>query len=566
MIFFKPGTNLDLAAAELQRNIDRVRDLPKDVQKPQIFKASERITLPVYQFALTGNVDIVTASTWAEKEIAPQIQRIPGVGDCQFDGNRNREIRITFDAERLKARRMTVSDLKSFIDRTNLNQSGGYFVEGTREWTVRTVAELLNPEAFRNVVISKPGEPIVYLSDVATIADKYERPDSYCRINGVPGIVFNVYSQVGANIVQTIDLINRELALIQKEYGPYGAKFQKIYDQSNYIRDAVAIVRECLIEAILLVLLVLFLFLKKWRSIVIVGTSIPVSVIGTFIGMYIFGYWINVLSLAGLALSIGLVVDDAIVVLENIYRHRYKEGKDIVKACIDGTREVGMAAFMCTLTTAAVFMPILMLRGEVGTLFGPVAFIISFAIFVSLFDAFTVVPMLASRWMREEREPTGLLKKALAPLGFLDTLGAKASEAMLGSLRFFMGGTGRKLVLIVVVLGVFALSQWILPGMGYLPTGGTPLIRMQVETFEGTGLDENSRLMTILEERWRQIKGVQHIVTIPNRNMFRNSMYLVCEREEDSGVPVQAVIRQAYESSPGLAAEISDSHSVPVVR
>ena len=411
MIFYKPGTNLDLAAAELQRNIDRVRDLPKDVQKPQIFKASERITLPVYQFALTGNVDIVTASTWAEKEIAPQIQRIPGVGDCQFDGNRNREIRITFDAERLKARRMTVSDLKSFIDRTNLNQSGGYFVEGTREWTVRTVAELLTPEAFRSVVISKPGEPMVYLSDVATIADKYERPDSYCRINGVPGIVFNVFGQVGANIIQTIDLIDRELALIKKEYGPYGAKFQKIYDQSNYIRDAVNIVRECLIEAILLVLLVLFVFLKKWRSIVIVGTSIPVSVIGTFIGMYIFGYSINVLSLAGLALSIGLVVDDAIVVLENIYRHRYEEGKDIVTACIDGTREVGMAAFMCTLTTAAVFMPILMLRGEVGTLFGPVAFIISFAIFVSLFDAFTVVPMLASRWMREEREPTGLCQE-----------------------------------------------------------------------------------------------------------------------------------------------------------
>ncbi len=148
VIFYKTGTNLDIAASELQRNLDRVRDLPKEVETPQIFKASDRVSLPVYQFALTGSVDLVTMSTWADKEIAPRIRRIPGVGDCQFDGNRNREMRVTFDPERLKARRLTVADIKRFIDRTNLNQSGSYFNEGTREWTVRTVGELLTAEAF----------------------------------------------------------------------------------------------------------------------------------------------------------------------------------------------------------------------------------------------------------------------------------------------------------------------------------------------------------------------------------------------------------------------------------
>ena len=266
-------------------------------------------------------------------------------------------MRITFDPERLKARRLTISDIKRFIDRTNLNQSGSYFIEDAREWTVRTVGLLLNADAFRRVRISKPGAPIVYLSDVATVEDRYERPNSYCRINGTPGIIFDVFNQVGANIIQTIDSVDRELGLLQKEYGPQGAQFQKIYDQSHYIRDAVVIVRKALIEAILLVLLVLFIFLKNWRSILIVATSIPVSIIGTFIGMYLFGYSINVLSLAGLALSIGMIVDDAIVVLENIYRHRFEEHKSIVQACVDGTREVGMAAFMCTLTTAAVFLP-----------------------------------------------------------------------------------------------------------------------------------------------------------------------------------------------------------------
>ncbi len=549
VIFYRPGTNLDIAASELQRNLDRVRDLPKLVEKPQIFKASDRVSLPVYQFAMIGKANIVSMSTWADRDIAPRIKRIAGVGDCTFDGNRDREMRIIFDPERLKARKLTVYDIIKFIDRTNLNQSASYFTQGPLEWTVRIVGELLTTEAFRRVVISKPEEPIVYLTDVAKIEDAYERPDSYCRVNGKPGIVFNVFNQVGADIVRTIDQVDNELVLLQKEYGPQGANFQKLYDQSNYIRDAVSIVRRSLIEAIGLVLLVLFIFLRNWRSIFIVATSIPVSVIGTFIGMYLGGYSINVLSLAGLALSIGMIVDDAIVVLENIYRHRFEENKSIVRAAVDGTREVGGAVFMSTLTTSAVFLPVLMLKGEVGTLFGPVAFIISCAIFLSLFDAFTVVPMLASRWMKEESKPSGIYGKLMAPFSYLDVIGQKVADGLLGALEFFLHGLNRKIILIISVVILLAISYKLLPGMGYLPTGGTNLIRMQVETSEGLNLDEKSRLMTILEERWRNINGVRYIVSIPNRNMMKNMIYLVCDREEDSGVSPQKIARQAYSQS-----------------
>jgi len=552
VVFYRPSTNLDLAAAELQRNLDRVKDLPKDVDRPQIFKASDRVNLPVYQFSLTGSMDIVTMSTWAEKDIAPRIRRIQGVGDCLYDGSRNREMVITFDAERMKARGLNVSDLKRFIDRTNLNQSASYFIEGTREWSVRTVGELSDVESFKKVRISKPGDPIVYLSDIAVVEDRYERPDSYCRINGREGLIFNVFNQVGTNLVQTVDQIDSELRKLQKEYGPMGGIFGKTYDQSTYIRESVRIVRNALIEAVVLVLLVLFVFLKNWRSIFIIATSIPVSVVGTFIGMYLAGYSINVLSLAGLALSIGMIVDDAIVVLENIYRHRYEEGKSIVNACVDGTREVGMAAFMCTLTTAAVFLPVLMLRGEIGTLFGPVAFIISCAIFLSLFDAFTVVPMLASRWMRDDTEPRGLIGKIKRPMHVLDTVGLRVSQGLLASLKYFLGSLSRKLILITCVTMLFFLSHWALPGMGYLPTGGTNLLRINIETFEGLSLDENSRLMAILEDRWKNIKGVRHVVSTPNRMVFRNLIYLVCDPEEESGVSVQEIAEEAHRSSKDL--------------
>src|SRR5208337_3242587 len=320
---------------------------------------------------------------------------------------------------------------------------------------------------------------------------------------------------------------------------------EKMYDSSDYIRDAVKVVKESLIEAIVLVLLVLFVFLKNWRSIFIVATSIPVSIIGTFIGMYLFKYSINVLSLAGLTLSVGTIVDDAIVILENIYRHRYEEKKSIVRACVDGTHEVGTAVFMSTLTTAAVFMPILLLKGEVGTLFGPVAFITSMAIFLSLFDAFTVVPMLASRWMRQESKSEGRLSRIMIPLKLLDGIGTRVSDGLIRSLRFFLGSGRRKAALVGSVLAVFILSYKALPGMGYLPAGGTNLIKVQLATAEGTSLDENSRLMKILEERWKKIKGVRNLIAVPNRQDNRNVIYIVCDREEDSGVSVVKIARQA---------------------
>jgi hydrophobic/amphiphilic exporter-1 (mainly G- bacteria), HAE1 family len=545
LIFYNPGTNLDLAASEVQRNLDRVTDLPSTVQQPQILKATDRVSLPIYQFALTGDMDLVTASTWAVKDIAPRILRLPGVGDCQYDGYLTRQMTITYDPQRLKARHLTANDVKNFIDKANFNQSGGYFVEGNREWTIRTVGELLSAEAFRKLIISKPGDPIVYLSDVADVQDSYDRPNSYSRINGQRGIIFSVLGQAGANVLDTINSVDHELQLLQKDYGPRGAKFQKMYDSSDYIRDAVHVVKVSLIEAIVLVLLVLFVFLKNWRSIFIVATSIPVSIVGSFIGMYLFKYSINVLSLAGLALSVGIIVDDAIVILENIYRHRYEEGKSIVRACVDGTHEVGTAVLMSTLTTAAVFMPVLLLKGEIGTLFGPVAFIISVAIFLSLFDAFTVVPMLASRWMKRESKPEGFWKRIMSPLTLLDRAGTRISEGLIWSLKYFLGKWWRKAALIVSVLALFLLSYWALPGMGYLPTGGTNLIKVQIATAEGTSLDENSRLMQILEDRWKKIKGVKNLIAVPNRQDSRNVIYIVCEREEDSGVSVGKIARQA---------------------
>ena len=546
LVFYKPGTNLDLAASELQRNIDRITDLPSSIQQPQILKASDRVSLPIYQFALTGDVDLITASTWADKEIAPRILRIPGVGDCQFDGNLTRQMTITYDPQRLKARHLTANDVKQFVDRANFNQSGGYFVQGSREWTIRTVGELVNAGEFRKLIISKPGEPVVYLTDVADVQDLYDRPNSYARINGERGIIFSVLGQAGANILETINSVDREVQSLQKEYGPRGAKFEKMYDSSLYIRDAVRVVKTSLIEAVALVLLVLFIFLRNWRSIFIVATSIPVSIIGTFIGMYFFKYSINVLSLAGLALSVGMIVDDAIVVLENIYRHRYEEKKSIVRACVDGTHEVGTAVLMSTLTTAAVFMPVLLLKGEIGTLFGPVAFIISVAIFLSLFDAFTVVPMLASRWMKQETKPEGLLKWIMSPFSLLDQIGSKVADGLIWSLRYFLANWRRKIALVLSVLVAFVLSYQALPGMGYLPTGGTNLIKTQIATAEGTSLEENSRILNILENRWKRIKGVKNIIAVPNRQDSRNVIFLVCEREEDSGVPVARVARQAH--------------------
>ncbi|MCL5126513.1 MAG: efflux RND transporter permease subunit [Deltaproteobacteria bacterium] len=193
-----------------------------------------------------------------------------------------------------------------------------------------------------------------------------------------------------------------------------------------------------------------------------------------------------------------------------------------------------------------------MLKGEVGTLFGPVAFIISAAIFLSLFDAFTVVPMLASRWMKEDAEPKGLVKKIMMPLFILDKIGSAAGQGLVQSLCFFLGTSWRKALLIVLVVILFGLSCKMLPGIGYLPTGGTNLIKTQIVSSEGTSLDENSRLMKVLEDRWSKIKGVRHIVAVPNRQDARNVIFIDCDREEDSGVSVEKISREAYKTSRDL--------------
>lgn len=549
IIFYAPGTNLDIAAAEVQRNLAGVQGLPRSVFPPQINKATDFVNLPVYQFSLTGPVSLVTMSTWADWVIVPRIKRLNGVGNCNYAGQRLREMRILFDQERLKSRKMTIPDLKAIIDEGNLNLSAGYFNEGRREWTVRTLGELLTEDDFRNMIISTPGTPVVKLMDVAEVRDTYQRPDNNCYIDGVRGLSFNVYNQVGANILSIIDLVDKEIGGLKKKYEPHGVKFTKIFDQSEYIRDAIRIVRESLLEAILLVLVALFVFLKNWRSIVIVAISIPVSIMGTFIGMWAFGYSVNVLSLAGLALAIGMIVDDAIVVLENIYRHRFEEGKKIGAACVDGTREVGMAAFMATLTTAAVFTPVLMLRSEIGVLFGAVAFVISFAVFVSLLDAFTVVPMLASRWMRESAQPAGVGKHFMLSLQYMDRIGAFFSVHILNSLKFFLQRRSRKFFLIIAVMACFSISLMILPGLDYLPTGGTDLIKMSLENPEGISLDEIDKIVMTAANRWSKMKGVRHVVASPSRIRHSNYVYLVCEKMEISGRTVEEIAREAYQKS-----------------
>ncbi len=563
MLYYS-GTNLDLAAAELQRNLERVEYLPPEVERPQILKGTGLITLPLFQFSISGNVDPVIVTKWADLDITPRIKRIPGVGDCDFRGGRTRQMRVSFDPERLKSRRLTVHDIKQYIDRTNINKSAGYYVDGNVEWTVRVLGERRDAQSFGRVLVSKPGESPVYLSDVATIRDIYQRPNGNCRINGKPGIVFNVYGEVGADVLKLIKGVKKELGKIEREYGPLGAEFNTTFDQSLFVDEAISIVKDCLILAGILIFVVLFLFLKRWRSILIVAISIPVSVIGTFIGMYLFGYSVNVISLAGLALAIGLIVDDSIVVLENIHRLRFQENMDPLRACVEGTREVGMAAFMSTLTIAAVFVPVLMLRGEIGTLFGPVAFVVSFAIFVSLLDAFTVVPMLAFRWMKVQEEPRGLAKKLMLPFKPLDRLGAWVAAAIAWTLRYFLASRLRKGLLVVSVLVLFGLSCLTLPGFDYLPVGGANLLQVNIQCIEGTSLEQKSSLMEVVEHRWKDIKGVRHVISTPHRNMFKNMIFVVCEDERDSGVAVSDIAHRVWETSKDLPFRSVDVITYPL--
>ena len=417
------GTDMSEALDEVRTRVDRVRGrMPEDAEAVQIFKADSSAQA-IINLAVEGDFDPVTLREIAQNELSTRLERVPGVAAITVNGGLRRQIHVELSKEKITALNLSVDRVVQMLRQENQNTPLGEVTQGDSTYLVRSQGEFTNLDDIRNlVVMTRDGVPI-YVRDIAEVIDATEDRRQFLRIDGRPGVRMSVNKQTGENTVAVADGIKAEMERINQEVP--GIRMLVTNDQSTFIERAITNVQEHALVGGGLVVLIIFAFLRDFRSTLIVSTSIPVSVIGTFALLYFGGYTLNTMTFGGLALGIGMIVDAAIVVLENTHRHLHM-GKDKMTAAIDGSEEVWSAILTATLTHIAVFIPLLFLSGTSSILFGQLSIVVMFSLAMSLFVAVTIVPVLCSRWLTtpdEDAARTGIIGRFYrASERFLDSI------------------------------------------------------------------------------------------------------------------------------------------------
>ncbi len=394
---FAWGTDLNEAADDVRSRLDRVRGrLPEDADAPVIFKF-DASAQPIVWIGVEGDYDPVTLRELAQNDLSPRLERVAGVASVDVMGGVRRQIRVDLSKEKITALDLSVERVVTILRTENQNIPIGQIEEGDMTYLVRSQGQFSSLDDIRNlVVLTRNGVP-VYLRDIANVYDGTEDVRSMVRINGKPGIRMNVTKQSGENTVAVARRIRQEVDRINREVP--GVRLTVLNDTSRFIEQAIGAVREAVLIGAVLVVAIIFLFLRNLRSTFIICTSIPVSIIGTFALLYFGGFTLNTMTFGGLALGVGMIVDASIVVLENTFRHM-EQGKDRMRAAAEGSEEVWSAIVASTLTHIAVFLPMLFLSGVSSIMFRQLAVVVMFSLAMSLFVAVTLVPVLCSRLLR----------------------------------------------------------------------------------------------------------------------------------------------------------------------
>lgn len=403
VIEFTLETRINDAAQEARAKVSAIRgDLPKESDESVIQKL-DFSAAPVVSLAVRSAVlDAKALTTLVDKRVKRRIENVAGVGRVDLVGDSKREVNVWLDPTRLEALGLGVNEVISGLGHENVDTPLGRLNREGVEMPVRVSGKPAEVSGYPDMVVAwRDGRPI-RLKEIARVRDGVEEPRSLALVDGVPSVALDVLKQSGANTVAVADGVKRIVGVLAPEL-PQGVEIQVVRDSSKFIRDSVEDVETTILLGGLLTILIVFCFLNSWRSTVITGLTLPISVISSFIVMNALGFTLNVLTLMGLSLAIGLLIDDAIVVRENIVRH-LQQGKDHVRASLEGTAEIGLAVMATTFTIVAVFVPVAFMRGIVGKFFYQFGITVTFAVLLSLFVSFTLDPMLSSRWVDPDVE------------------------------------------------------------------------------------------------------------------------------------------------------------------
>jgi len=475
---FEIGTDTDAALLRVSNKLDQVKKYPADVEKPLIKSGGrhEKAIAWMVVRSLEGYKSVLSQEyDYFDKHVKPRLERIPGVASVNIYGGQERELQVIIDQEALASRNVTVPDLVHALDIENKNISAGDFDEGKRRYIVRTVGEFRNEEDVRNVIIKRINGAPVTVRDVAEVSLGYTEKQVVVRHEGTTTIVMNAVREPGTNVLVVMNRIKDALAELNSGIlKDRKLKVEQVYDETNYIYSAIRLVKNNIYIGGSLAVIILILFLRNFASIFIVAVAIPISAIGTFIIMTLMGRNINVVSLAGISFAVGMLVDNAIVVFENIFRHK-EMGKGRVQAAYDGTVEVWGAVLASTLTTIAVFLPIVFVEEEAGQLFRDIAIAISGAVTLSLIVSITVIPSLSALILGDVKSGNQLNEKMR--LSALAGLAGKIIDAFTWFVRRVCGSIAFKIIVVSVMVFVsVGISFILLPKTEYLPEGNQEML------------------------------------------------------------------------------------------
>ncbi|MEW9539160.1 efflux RND transporter permease subunit [Agrobacterium radiobacter] len=512
---FKLEVQSSAAAQEVRDKIAAIEaNFPKDAKKPVISRFDPAAE-PVLSVAISStSLDVPALTTLADQRVVRQLTTVAGVGQATLVGARKRQIDVTIDETRMRALGIGINEVVNALRAGNTNSPAGSVVDPVSERTIQVQGRIEEPQALLDMVVARRGGAAIELRDVAKLSEGAADAESRALYNGRTALAIDIVKVQGANTVEVATDVRKRLDALNAELAPQNVQLRIVTNSSIPIRESVGQVQTTLIEGAALAVAIVFLFLNSWRSTVITGLTLPIAIIGTLAVIDILGFTLNTLSLLALTLSIGILVDDAIVVRENITRHLHM-GKSHLRAALDGTNEIGLAVIATTATIVAVFLPVAFMDGIVGRFFYEFGVTVSAAVLISLFVAFTLDPMLSSVWYDPDAQPDA----KRGPIGRLIARFDRGFEWMAGQYRRAIGWTLRhRLVTLLVTSGIFIGSLFMVPLVGteFVPNADEGRFQVNITAPVGSSLDYTTTKVRQVEKALREFPEVEMLYSTIN--------------------------------------------------
>lgn len=503
---FNQGTNMDFATLQMREKIDLITGfLPEDASDPMVLKIDPN-AMPIMVLGISGYDDLSKMQEIAEYQIKPRLERLQGVASIAISGGYEKVVQIKLDIDRLSANKITMEQLTALLRSENINLPGGEIKEEDEKILIRTTGEFESLDELKSLPIMLPTGKKVTLSDLATVELNYKEIEEIAKVDGKSSIRITIQKQPVSNTVQVSNLINKEIQSIQDELPDI--EIESAIDQSKFIKSAIMNVGTTALYGGILASIILYLFMGNIKTTLVIAIAIPISIIATFTLMYFSGITLNLLSLGGFALGVGMLVDNGIVVLENIYRYK-EDGYSAFDAAIRGAEEVAMSVSASTFTTVAVFLPIAFVEGITAEIFKELALTISFSLLASLIVSLTLVPMLCSKLFKNQAgEPLSKNRWLILFNKFFNMCSEKYSEILQWSLSHI-----RLIVFITLIIFAASLSLAFFIGVEFFPSFDDGSFTVDIRLPYGATLEQTEKIVDKVESVLRENKDIERIFT-----------------------------------------------------